>query len=155
MSKKCWLAIMSFGALMFSSCKKEQSQEQNNVNVKPNTEETEVMRNIVATIDDAALSESAPEVIEIKKGQSVCFSGEEFGSVGTSFLMEYDESAFDVKSTSVYDNPNYDDEPVCGGDSAVRIIILTAKQSGTFKVRCIKDFRGDVEGEREYTIVVE
>lgn len=83
--------------------------------------------------------------LTVPLGEAIQYSDKVHGSVGIGYRVEYDKEDFKMDSTSEFDNPGSIARRECGGDSAVKTCILTPLRKGTFTVRIIHEFRGEVE----------
>ena len=89
---------------------------------------------------------------ECRVGDSFVLTSTRHGSVGMNCYMEYDHDAFDVKESSAYDNPQK--QNTCGGDRQTITYKFTCKKRGTFVIRSVEDFRGELSTRAEYSITV-
>ena len=76
------------------------------------------------------------------------------GSVGYDFNVEYDKTAFHVKNYVEYKDPKAVERGMCGGDSAVKTCEFSPLKKGTYEIRIIHEFRGDVTSVITYKIIV-
>ena len=81
--------------------------------------------------------------ITISLSETLSYSHKIHGSVGYSFNVEYDETAFLVDTHVVYDNPKAVEEELCGGDSAVKTCVFTPRKKGKYTIKIVHKFRGD------------
>lgn len=85
-------------------------------------------------------------------GDTLYYYGTRHGSVGTEYMLKLDETAFDVKVSSAYDNPEKSQMP--GGDRQNLTYKVICKKQGTFLIREIVFTRSDISIKAEHTIIV-
>jgi len=103
---------------------------------------------------DIVKLEDEDSKITIKLGSEIEYSHRVHGSVGSSYHANYDKSAFKLSYETKYDNPESVAMGMCGGDSAVQTCTFRALKKGTYKLKVIHEFRGDIERVITYTITV-
>lgn len=74
-------------------------------------------------------------------GDQLVYKGLTHGSVGVSFVLEYDKTAFKENRTYSYTDPNIAIMP--GGDEEIAICTLTALKAGKFVIKEIENYRGE------------
>lgn len=87
-------------------------------------------------------------------GNQASYSHSVHGSVGFWYSIEYDHDAFVLSHNVKYDDPESVEKGLCGGDSAVLTCTLRAMRRGTYVVKVVHDYRGDIERVVTYTITV-
>lgn len=100
---------------------------------------------------------SLPEknaVIRIAVGRTLKYSHSVHSSVGYSYRVEYDKSAFEMKYSTRYDNSDAVNSGVCGADSAIETTTFKSLKKGEYIIKVIHEFRGDVENVLTYKIIV-
>ena len=89
---------------------------------------------------------------EYKVGDTFKLKGTRHGSVGINCDLEYDTTAFTVKTSSSYDHPQR--KNMCGGDRQTITYKITCQKSGTYTIKMIEDYRGQKSVVEEHSIVV-
>lgn len=102
----------------------------------------------VVTLDDR------DSTITIHLGNEIVYSHRVHGSVGSSYRVDYDKSAFKLSYETKYDSPESVAMGMCGGDSAVQTCTFRALKKGAYKIKVIHEFRGDIERVITYMITV-
>ena len=74
-------------------------------------------------------------------GDQIVYKGLSHGSVGISFLLEYDKTAFTEKWHYSYTDPDLANMP--GGDEEIAICTLIALKAGKFVIKEIENFRDE------------
>ena len=92
------------------------------------------------------------EIIHI--GQELQFDGIIHGSVGLAYYLEFDESAFEIKSRRYYTNSDFEKNPCPGGDEERIIYTLTPIKKGEFTVKEMNNFRGAKSVVKEHFYIV-
>ena len=80
--------------------------------------------------------------------------GRSHNSVGINFIVECDTTAFAVKSSSAYSNPESMEKGERGGDNSTVIYTLTPKKKGTFTVYTVVNYRGNEESRKKHIIKI-
>lgn len=109
----------------------------------------------------------SPEYV-IKVHDSISFKGTTYGSVGYDYKLEFDQTAFEERTTykelyvprkeDYYENPRtgkMEFHAPCGSDETEETHILSAQKRGLFLIREIVIFRGDIDSEQEHWVLVE
>ena len=86
----------------------------------------------------------------VKKGDVIKYSRRVCGSVGTTYSVNYDKSAFKME----YLESEKDQPDVPGGDECVGTTYFEALKKGKFKIKVVHDFRGKTEKVVRYNITV-
>lgn len=92
--------------------------------------------------------------LTVRPGTVLEYSATVHSSVGSYWHAEFDKTAFDFEDTFRYYDPNYEQNPNCGGDAGLKTVYFKAKKKGTFTIRILHDFRGDIERTLNFTITV-
>lgn len=87
-------------------------------------------------------------------GDKLLYSSQVFGSVGITYKLIFDDSAFEMTEVLKYKHPEEVRAGMCGADDASLLINLTCKRKGVFTVRAIHGFRGNIEKEFVHKITV-
>lgn len=103
---------------------------------------------------DVVKLEDENSKVSIKLGNEIEYSHRVHSSVGSSYRVDYDKSAFKLSYETKYDNPESVAMGMCGGDSAVQTCTFRALKKGTYTIKVIHEFRGDIEKIITYTITV-
>lgn len=77
----------------------------------------------------------------ISVGDQLVYKGLSHGSVGISFILEYDKAAFTEKWNYSYTDPDRANMP--GGDEKIAVCTLTALKAGKFIIKEIENFRDE------------
>lgn len=87
----------------------------------------------------------------VKKGDVIKYSRRVCGSVGTTYSVNYDKSAFKMEYLE-----SEKEEPYVagGGDECVGTTYFEALKKGKFKIKVVHDFRGKTEKVVRYNITV-
>ena len=86
-------------------------------------------------------------------GDQLVYKGLSHGSVGLSFVLEYDKTAFAEDRTYSYTDPDIANMP--GGDEEIVICTLTALKAGRFVIKEIENFRDEeIKVKAEHVIKV-
>ena len=91
------------------------------------------------------------KVNSLRVNETIILSGTVHGSVGLDFIVECEESAFNVKREEKLDEPWRHDE---GSDSGTVTYKITPKKEGMFTITTYVDFRGDKEDVKKYVVSV-
>lgn len=103
---------------------------------------------------DIIILEDEDSEITIMLGSEIEYSHRVHASVGSSYHVEYNKSAFKLSCEKNFDNPESVAMGMCGGDSAVQTCTLRTLKKGSHKIKIIHEFRGDIERVITYTITV-
>ena len=95
-------------------------------------------------------AQSAPQddndnILEQKEccvGDTIYLRGVRHGSVGLDCSLQYDESAFNVEASSTYDHPGRSQMP--GGDKQTIVFTVICKKRGSYLIKMIENFRGQI-----------
>ena len=74
-------------------------------------------------------------------GDQLVYKGLSHGSVGISFILEYDKAAFTQKWNYSYTDPDMENLP--RGDEEIAVCTLTALKAGKFVIKEIENFRDE------------
>lgn len=91
------------------------------------------------------------KINSLKVNETIILSGTVHGSVGLDFIVECDETVFNVKREEKLDEPWRHDE---GSDSGTVTYKITPKKEGMFTITTYVDFRGDKEEVKKYVVAV-
>lgn len=108
------------------------------------------------TISLSALS--SPDPVKVKTGQYLKFSLKEHASVGLGSKCVIKEEGKAIrleKSDRAYKNPNFEKEPLAGGDEATRTYVFYAFEKGSNSITVEEWMRGTKENSFDFNIVVE
>ncbi|MCH5311609.1 MAG: hypothetical protein J1E57_06600 [Prevotella sp.] len=94
------------------------------------------------------------DFLKIKTGSVLKYSHSIHESVGYSYNVEYDNTAFEMDYSVKYGNPSAVEAGMCGGDAAVKTCTFKTLKRGTYTIRIIHEFRSNIEGILNYKISV-
>ena len=121
----------------------------------PSSPDTEVIQNAFRQMKNRTVNlPDHDESLTVRQGTVLEYSGRVHSSVGSSWYAEYNESAFKIETDFQYDDPDYELNPNCGGDSGIKTARFKAMKKGQFTIRIIHDFRGDIERTVTFNITV-
>lgn len=86
----------------------------------------------------------------IKKGDVIEYSRQVWGSVGETYSVNYDESAFRMENL----DSKKDQSVKPGGDQSVGTTYLEALKKGKFEIEVVHKFRGKTKKVVKYNITV-
>ncbi len=105
------------------------------------------------------------EVPEYKKylakdnGMTTCipltYKGKIHGSVGVTYNIEYDSTAFSVTKEIKYNNPKGMSERQCGADGGIVIYTLHPLIEGEFIIYEVEGFRGEEIKRKKHKVCIE
>ena len=124
-----------------------------------------ILRKLGPNIESGQNSISPDYVIKVN--ESISFKGTTYGSVGYDYKLEFDQTAFEDRTTykelyvprkeDYYVNPRtgkVEFHAPCGSDEIEETHVLSAQKRGLFLIREIVIFRGDVDSEQEHWVLV-
>lgn len=95
-----------------------------------------------------------PGGLTVSQGVLIKYSHAVHGSVGITYRMEYNKDAFEMSCDTEYSNPQAVRQHMCGADRGVATCTLKAMKKGTYTIKVIHEFRGEVENTETYTVNV-
>ncbi|MBR5332324.1 MAG: hypothetical protein IKV32_03360 [Muribaculaceae bacterium] len=90
----------------------------------------------------------------ISINDNLSYSGEVHASVGKSYSVEYDTTAFEMQSDIKYNNPESVKAGMCGGDKAVKTVSFTPLKTGDYTIKVLHNFRGQTTDSMTYKISI-
>jgi len=97
-----------------------------------------------------------PEILHISKGEVLTYTGYVHISVG--YWLEYkigNEQTLQLKNSKVdYQNPENMRAGMTGGDAANKTFYFEAIAAGETELQILKNFRGEIESQETWKIIV-
>lgn len=91
---------------------------------------------------------------QISINNKLSYSGEIHASVGKSYNVEYDTTAFDMQSDIKYNNPESVKSGICGGDRAVKTVTFTPLKPGDYTIKVLHYFRGQTTDSLTFKVTI-
>lgn len=93
--------------------------------------------------ESSPLEKIAKQEININGGRLI-LSGQYHGSVGVTYDVECDSTAFVVRREQKYKTPEKVNAGMCGADDSTVVFTLIPQKKGIFEILEVSGFRGNV-----------
>ena len=128
-------------SMCFYACKGQTTLQANPTNIETSNSQT-------IKLDNTTTEYS------ISTNEILSYSGEVHASVGKSYSVEYDTTAFEMQSDIKYNNPESVKAGMCGGDKAVKTASFTPLKTGDYTIKVLHNFRGQTTDSTTYKISI-
>ena len=139
--KKYLIRVLIMGMAPLASCQDRIPKMENEA---PAQEQSQQARAVAVVLPQDGAD------FTVKKGDIIEYSREVWGSVGETYSVNYDDSAFRMEYLD-----SKEGKPVIpGGDESVGTTYLEALKKGKFEIEIVHKFRGKTKKVVKYNITV-